>query len=392
MIVFLLGLSVALARTGWSQDCEPVQPSDEEKEWLATGSYDFVVIADFTTKNSKVYSMPATSEVRTRLLGLKPNTPYADVQEKSTRTDFLEALRGTVKPGSGTRFVSIRGERVAVLVFYPADAPSAMVPCVSLTFKEEARQTRIEQDLGTLLRLVLTKTEKIQVKPKPIELLGVVRTLTLTRANLTLTAAYSTVKEPQEESRSRTPTDLAKIADALKAIANNVAKERAASGEKDSSKDVRQASVTIVTGPKEHLSLSANIALSKVSELKYNDETKKLDLKERPSRFLLGVDYCFCDLALADANGPVLKLLAEASGTPGKTIGAALGWRLKSLKKFGFELDAFSPFAGFIRTHDDKDLGNGQVRRDGEVSWKGIAGITFNLDKALEWAKGGEKK
>jgi hypothetical protein len=146
-----------------------------------------------------------------------------------------------------------------------------------------------------------------------------------------------------------------------------------------------KASATVTTGPTEHGFISADLAVNSVKQLQL--ESNQLVPKDTPSTFYVGFDYMMGDV-LAETNTPAesltVKALIKASSSPLDSLGVAIGTRFKSINAIGFQLDTFSPWAGYIWTKNDTLTGH-QYKGDWRV------GISLNLDKALGWVQGGSK-
>lgn len=281
-----------------------------------------------------------------------PYDPNALVCGDTTREALKLDL--TQRKTSGNRWVSMKGSTVSVRVFYDPKTPEPKI-----AFNEEERQSRFNQDLSTLFDIIKEVKGAIA---QPISCLETTYSLTKVRANLKIKASQQ-VKGDAEKGA------------AVKADAEN--KERSAE-------------VTLVTGPREHWFLSTDVAVNRVSELEYDPNSASLEPKEQPTSFLIGFDFLLGDLANEDRKwweGFVIKGFVEASKQPRNGLGAGIGYRLKPIKKYGFELDTFSPFVGWVRTRDDVVTRGGSVRQDADTSFDFIYGISLNLDRALGWLK-----
>jgi hypothetical protein len=152
-------------------------------------------------------------------------------------------------------------------------------------------------------------------------------------------------------------------------------------------------STRLTTGPKEHLFLSTDVVLNKVSQLELDEESRTLRLEEKPSEILVGFNYMLGDLHRSVhprwVDGLILKVFVEASSRPRDSIGAALGYRFRSRRIGGLQLNAFSPFVGVIRTENDRLDPETLEATGSESDLELAAGLSLNLDTALEWLKRG---
>jgi len=118
----------------------------------------------------------------------------------------------------------------------------------------------------------------------------------------------------------------------------------------------------------------------------YNSDTKQLEVKETPTKFLVSLDFVLGDLLDPNLNRPVVKALFEASSTPANTVGAGIGYKFRNWNGgfLGLELDAFSPFVGWVYSQDDS-VTNGSVAKGHK--WLFTWGLTFDLRTAAGWLK-----
>ncbi len=283
--------------------------------------------------------------------------PVRDAAAPVTPKQALECLRLLIETSS-IRFVSRPGDTVAAYVFSLDTAPPPKVE-----FVEAKRPTQLATDLRALIKVIraIRDQEEEAFEEPGIVLYRQTKALELTRAKVTVTAEQQIPAPGAGEAEGEEPAE-------------------------DAGGEAVRASTVLVSGPPEHWSISANVAVNALSEVKFNDTSRQLELRDRPSRWLAGMDYFWGDLANPDARGLVVKLLLEASKEPARTVGAALGWRSKTLQVRGFELDAFSPFAGVVRVRNDVERDDGTI--DQESDYEFVGGLTFNLDTALGWIQG----
>ena len=267
-----------------------------------------------------------------------PNpTTASDVQT------ILDGLRAEIGATSD-RWISKKGSKVDVYVLYrtKGEAPA-------IDIKEEDRDTRLSTDFATLVKIV----KAVAAAPEVVETtdkVGYVKQsylLTKTRATLKVTVTQ-------------------KIGDSTTTLEKS-----------------------IITGPTEHLFLSADVPITKVKELKYDDTSHGFVTKDAPTAFYAGFDYTLGDVLTTDQKAPwegiVFKALLKVSKRPLDGYGVAIGYRSPNFGIFGMTLESFTPFVGYFRTKvDDKDASGNVIQREKN----GIRfGVSFNLDKALEWTK-----
>lgn len=163
---------------------------------------------------------------------------------------------------------------------------------------------------------------------------------------------------------------------------------------KDDGKTLAQTS--IITGPKEHWYLSADMPITKASQVKYDSTTNSFKEKEAPTIFYIGLNYMLGDV-LSDrqswTNNLIIKGLFKASNSPLDSIGIALAYRQKNVKLLnGISLDIFSPFIGWVWVKQET-LSDGAVETSSRYGKPNVVfGISFNLDKALDWVSKDAKK
>lgn len=219
---------------------------------------------------------------------------------------------------------------------------------LEIKFTETKRKTRLAGDIATLIKLIPALRGDLRTAT-PSQFARCVYVLTEKRANLEIL-----VSETESDGKTK---ELAKP--------------------------------SLVTGPAEHWALSANAVLNQVKEVKVTDDNT-LDVKETPDKFLIGLDYYFGDL-ISDWGGSSfaknlgLKLLVEASSRPGNRLGLALTYR-GGAGPLSFEL--MSPFAGVLWSRSTElDAGGKVLSRGGLEGPEWVVGLSFNLDRALEWLK-----
>lgn len=238
--------------------------------------------------------------------------------------------------GATTEDSSIRvvGSPTSVWVFTVSSGQG--VPD-KVEIKEVRRKTRFETDLQTLLKIIfkeggVTKGARgVAVWVQPLQ---------YTRANVV-------TKVPWDASKSST--------------------------------------VNLVTGPSEHLYLSADLPIDNVSMVKY-DENGNVTTPSAPSKFYGGLNYSIGDIGLEKAswslNSLSVKLLMQISSKPLDGLGAGLGFRLPATEVWGFKLNVISVFGAVIWLREDASASSTHYKA------KLRGGLSLNLDAALGWIKG----
>jgi hypothetical protein len=255
-------------------------------------------------------------------------------------------------PDGNSRWITRKGDPIAIYVIYDTSKETGD-PNVEVT--EMARKTQFALNLETLAKLaekiggLAIPNAALPPGQQPLSTIVVDRQCrTLVNLRSTLTATATATADPKVDAAMMSPL---------------------------------KASTVVITGPKEHAFISADLAVNSVKEVKL--ESGELVPKDNPSQFYVGFDYMLGDV-LAETNtfpdGLTFKALVEASKDPTHSYGVALGIRFKNVNLPGISLDTFSPFAGYFWTRNDTLTGH-KYKGD----WR--AGISLNLDKALNWVK-----
>lgn len=256
----------------------------------------------------------------------------------------FKALRETNE--ATDRWISVKGSTVKIEVVYDSDTDAP-----TIEIKEDPRDTRLSTDFATLVKIVkaVGGVSVVEKKTPSYQCLEKTYQLTRTRATLKITVTHSV------------------------------------SG-KDTTVDK-----TITTGPTEHLFLSADVPVTKLKQLKYDNSSSTVTTKDAPTAFYAGFDYTIGDILTSDPEkkweGIVFKALLKVSKKPLDGYGGAIGYRSPKFGILGMTFDAFTPFVGYFWTkYDDKDAAGKPITR----TKNGIRfGVSFNLDKALDWTKSG---
>jgi len=265
----------------------------------------------------------------------------------SSTVDQVVQFLAAHKAKSAFRWISSRGDTVGVFVIGTAATKADFALRVNVEFDEQERQSRFVTDLMTLLQIVG------RAAAPPEQFYFQTYTLQDTRANLAITATVT----PQGKTA-----------------------EAATSTEKSNGK----LTATLVTGPREHLFLSADLPVTRVSELKLTDGTTIAPSKD-PTSFYIGINYALGDLlSKARAVNDYLFLkgvVKAATNRPLSSVGAGLG--LRGFSVAGIDFDIASPFILWTSSRLEDDNGVATGERATAVRW----GISFNLNRALKWGK-----
>lgn len=162
--------------------------------------------------------------------------------------------------------------------------------------------------------------------------------------------------------------------------------------------DAAEASKTVVTGPDEAWSISANVPLQTWNDVKLNDDENGITLKEdKPADIYAGLDYSFGDVLSTPRSWPeavTIKLMLKASRRPLDSYGVALGlrsgiWSEKfPTQNFLHIFDTVSPFFALTRSRFEDEEGfdsAGNPRKVTGHSNNVIVGLGFDIKKALDW-------
>lgn len=258
----------------------------------------------------------------------------------------LQKMMHDLAAESVHRWITSTGD--AIVIYAVFDANQQGEPRVGV--KEEERATEFESTFSSLLRVV-GKLAGVPFGGDPTP-----SSWRATRTEYVLTRLRSTVEIAATS--QITVGDGASVASSIRALA----------------------------GPKEHFFISADLPVNKASELSYNSETDLVTSREAPSTFYAGLSYMLGDLLTperAPTESLVLKGLVKISKRPLESYGVALGYRFGRIDRWGVELDAFSPFVGYIWTEEPRSDQPEKTRHKGTVRY----GISVNIDTALGWMK-----
>jgi hypothetical protein len=146
--------------------------------------------------------------------------------------------------------------------------------------------------------------------------------------------------------------------------------------------------IVVATGPKEHLFISLDLPVNKLSALKYDSTSKTLQPSSSSPQLNWSINYQLGDVVdTADLQGLdrfSLKLMFAASSKPLNTLGVAIGYALPAFSQL--DLSSVSIFGGYFWQKQDS-INNGALQTDSVYGHVWRVGISFNLNDALKWVK-----
>lgn len=136
----------------------------------------------------------------------------------------------------------------------------------------------------------------------------------------------------------------------------------------------------LVIGPAEHLYLSADMPVTDIKQLSYDEATHQVVEKEKPATVYLGVNWM-----LGDVFAPVewnshwwqrlsLKGMAKVSKHPGESLGAGVG----------LNLGVVEVFAAHLWTKDDPAVSGPNLGTTESTA----LGVSFNISRGIGWFSG----
>lgn len=278
------------------------------------------------------------------------------------------------------RWYTKKNEQIQVYAFYDNNGGD-----MAISVKEESRKTQIEKDIASFTQLLLKRLTAKAIEEREVIKYKIAQKqhcLKYPRSTITVTANYTLPQGKTQDSNSST-------GEPGKGNAEEPEKGNAKEPEKGNAKEPEKMEnrVEIITGDAEHFFLSADVPFKKTAELKYNETNGTIELKDKPTEFYLGINFMFGDLTAERPNLSLknffLKAMFRFSKRPLDSYGFALGYRFPEKKILGLNLSPFSVFWGYIGTKEEKiDEADKSKRK-----FKPTFGLSFNLDKALEWIK-----
>ena len=276
----------------------------------------------------------------------------AILNSRLTNKQKLSSL-SALSVASNNRWQSKKDQILGIWVFSNSSVK------VEVKVDEKIRTTRLAADLVTFIKIASRgglPGRRTTDSPHDFELVHSFWTLQHSRANLTATTTAAVASR-----------DVATAPDTLQAVLD--------------------------TGPSEHWFLSVDIPVNRVDDITLNDAGAPVS-KEKPTGYLIGTNFMLGDL-LAEGpsrnrllSGLTFGLGFEPSSHPANSLGLYAGYRLPSGLAQGIETELFSPFVGLERVVHESRRSDGTTKR--ETVFKFVAGLSFNLDKALAWVGPGK--
>ena len=130
-------------------------------------------------------------------------------------------------------------------------------------------------------------------------------------------------------------------------------------------------------GEEDHFYLSADMPITSINELYYDERTNSLIEKEQPASFYFGLNYKIGDLSTSYPlrefyNNFALKAIAKFAKKPSESMGIGVGYHLNQ----NIEL-----FIARVWTQDNNNVGKAHLG----YTVTNTFGVSFNLTKALLW-------
>ncbi len=132
-------------------------------------------------------------------------------------------------------------------------------------------------------------------------------------------------------------------------------------------------------GEEDHFYLSADMLISNVKELYYEEESKRFIEKEQPASFYFGFNYKIGDISTQYPidkfyNNLSIKSFAKVAKKPSESMGLGLAYHLNPNIEF---------FIANIWTRDNKNVQRAKLGYTQTTSY----GVSFNLAKLLDWVE-----
>ena len=160
---------------------------------------------------------------------------------------------------------------------------------------------------------------------------------------------------------------------------------------------------TILTGPREGWSLSADVPVTTFGDVKVDDDGEDVELEKTPDAFYVGFNYTpWGDVLRKPANlkeAISVKALLNASRRPTDSFGIGVGLRagLFSDSASPFRIfNVLSPYVAYTRTRVEETTTNddGTTQKHRFKRYDFSFGVSLNLDRALDFikARGGDEE
>lgn len=135
---------------------------------------------------------------------------------------------------------------------------------------------------------------------------------------------------------------------------------------------------SLIAGPKEHWSLSADLPITNVKQLTYDSNTASVVEKDKPTSFYIGVNFkvgdVYTNYDYLDLNNLSGKFLFKASSSPNDSMGVGVGYSFKFVELF------------YVRVWTRDDVSTGKTNLGTTPS--NIYGVSLNISKGISWLQG----
>ncbi len=146
--------------------------------------------------------------------------------------------------------------------------------------------------------------------------------------------------------------------------------------------------LVVATGPPEHLFISLDLPVTKLSTLKYNSTSNTLLPTSSNPQLYWSLNYQLGDVVDTSKLSPIdrlnLEFMFQASSKPLDSFGVAIGYVLPAFSELN--LSSLSIFGGYFWTKQDSLVGS-VVQTNSVYGHAWRFGISYNLDDALKWVK-----
>lgn len=133
----------------------------------------------------------------------------------------------------------------------------------------------------------------------------------------------------------------------------------------------------IIWGEEEHWYLSGDLPITDIEQLTYNSETKKVELKEKPASFYLGINYQFGDIfkdhGYWSLDNVSFKLMLKASDKPTESMGVGLSYKYKKA----------NIFIARIWTKNENTVPSENLDSTATTA----VGVSFKINDVIDWFK-----
>ncbi len=322
-------------------------------------------------QNARGFAFPAARANETvQVLRSVANSP-----ETLLKTQMWEVSR-ELRSIEESRWVgATEGDVVEVFGLYYDAGPKDL----QLSLDERPRDRRIEEDIRTLLKIVMgfkkgAVAERVGV---PVLVKSGQFRLREVRALARFSAELLAAAEVQPGDDLGDPAWIVVLD--LTDAGNNRHNASVATKE-------------VITGPREGWSMSVALPLNSASQLKFDETTEDIVPKDEPDTFYVSLDYTFGDFYLPTKRLPdavVLKLMLKADREPLDSLGFGV-----ALKPGFFDrgaalhiLDRVSPFVAWTFSREDRAKDDGSVEVDARRNSEVRFGVSYDLGQALKWIK-----